>query len=170
MKTRQDSVVLFAIIILMTMFSSGCTVVIDKNSGLASTQYRGQEIFRSGYTHRSGVRVINPYPDQMMKVTIEVTVRQYVRTRYGRDRYGYMVYTTPCPPNRVIASHTHTSSSYGENVFAASPTIVLSENEVVVSVTFIDRNGNHTAGESRIFRPGNSRYGWGYEMVARKVN
>lgn len=144
---------------------SACTVVIDKDSGLASTQYRGREIMRHGYGSRSGVWVTNPYPDLRMVVDIRVMVKQYVRTRHGRDRRGYVVYTTPCPPNRVVRSRTF-EEGFGRSVFAASPTILMDENYVEVDVTFYDRSGARIPGKSREFHVSDNGNGWGAEMRA----
>lgn len=149
----------------MLILLSACTVVIDKNSGLASTQYRGKEIMRHGYTHRSGVWVINPYTHLRMDVTIRVMVKEYIVNRYGRDRRGYMVYTTPCPPDRVEASRTH-SGGFGEKVFAPSPTILMPENYVDIQTVFYDRSGTRFLGKSYELHVHDSGNGWGDDIWA----
>lgn len=86
---KSTALVLFSSIWL---FLSGCTVVVDKEAGIARTHILGQ-VISSGYTHHSGITVLNPTLDLRMEAYVAETGTQ-VKGGIGSDLFVTSYATT----------------------------------------------------------------------------
>ena len=77
--------ILVVLLLTVGLFVSGCSMVVDKEAGVVRTRVLGQ-VISSGYTHRSGLTVINPTLDLRMEAYVSETGTQ-VKGEIGSDLF-----------------------------------------------------------------------------------
>lgn len=77
--------VLSVLLLLVGLCASGCSMVVDKEAGIIRTKTLGQ-VISSGYTHRSGLTVVNPSLELRMEAYVPET-GTYAKGGFGSDLF-----------------------------------------------------------------------------------